>query len=127
MLSGPAPAICVCRRSFRSLSRLAPSRSPERSRIDFSTTCPSRSSRPNLAAFLMGRVDLRGLGELPPMAVPVPLRYGLGFNPGACLPFAFLYVITVIESIGDLTATSLLTNQPIQGETYFRRLRSGIL
>ena len=80
-----------------------------------------------LAAFLMGRVDLRGLAELPPIAVPVPLRYGLGFNPGAFLPFAFLYVITVIESIGDLTATSLLTDQPIQGEVYFRRLRSGIL
>jgi xanthine permease XanP len=80
-----------------------------------------------LAAFLMGRVDLHGLRELPPIAVPVPLRYGLGFNPGACLPFAFLYAITVIESVGDLTATSLLTNQPIQGKTYFRRLRSGIL
>jgi xanthine permease XanP len=80
-----------------------------------------------LAAFLMGRVDLRGLGELPPLAVPVPLRYGLGFNAGACLPFAFLYAITVIESVGDLTATSLLTNQPIQGDVYFRRLRSGVL
>jgi xanthine permease XanP len=80
-----------------------------------------------LAAFLMGRVDLRGLRELPFITVPVPLHYGLGFNPGACLPFAFLYVITVIESIGDLTATSLLTSQPIQGEVYFRRLRSGIL
>jgi xanthine permease XanP len=80
-----------------------------------------------LAAFLMGKLDLRGLGELPIVAVPVPLRYGLGFNAGACLPFAFLYAITVIESVGDLTATSLLTNQPIQGEPYFRRLRSGIL
>jgi len=80
-----------------------------------------------LAAFLMGRVDLRGLRELPVVAAPVPLRYGLGFNPGAFLPFAFLYLITVIESVGDLTATSLLTNQPIEGDAYFRRLRSGIL
>lgn len=80
-----------------------------------------------LAAFLMGRVDLRGLRDLPPVAVPVPLRYGLGFNAGAFLLFAFLYVITVIESVGDLTATSMLTRQPIEGDIYFRRLRSGIL
>jgi xanthine permease XanP len=33
----------------------------------------------------------------------------------------------VIESVGDLTATSSLTNQPITGDLYFRRLRSGIL
>lgn len=78
-------------------------------------------------AFLMGMVDLRGLRELPIATVPVPLHYGLGFNAGAFVPFAFLYVITVIESIGDLTATSSLTNQPITGEVYFRRLRSGVL
>lgn len=80
-----------------------------------------------LAAFLAGKVDLRGLRELPLIAVPVPLHYGLRFNAGAFIPFAFLYVITVIESVGDLTATSSLTNQPICGDLYFKRLRSGIL
>jgi xanthine permease XanP len=80
-----------------------------------------------LIASALGRVDLHGLHDLPLLAVPAPLRYGLGFNAGALLPFAFLYVITVIESIGDLTATSMLTRQPIEGEVYFRRLRSGIL
>jgi xanthine permease XanP len=80
-----------------------------------------------LAAFLLGKVDLRGLRGLPLISIPVPLHYGLGFNAGAFIPFAFLYLITVIESIGDLTATSSLTNQPITGDLYFRRLRSGIL
>jgi xanthine permease XanP len=80
-----------------------------------------------LAAFLLGKVDLRGLRGLPLVTIPVPLHYGLGFNAGAFIPFAFLYLITVIESIGDLTATSSLTNQPITGDLYFRRLRSGIL
>jgi xanthine permease XanP len=79
------------------------------------------------AAFLLGRVDLHGLRQLPLITVPFPLHYGLGFNGGAFIPFAFLYVITVIESVGDLTATSSLTNQPITGDLYFRRLRSGVL
>lgn len=62
-----------------------------------------------------------------PGAGGTELLYGLGFNAGAFISFAFLYVITVIESVGDLTATSSLTNQPISGELYFKRLRSGIL
>jgi xanthine permease XanP len=80
-----------------------------------------------VAAFLLGKVDLHGLRGLPAITIPVPLHYGLGFNAGAFIPFAFLYLITVIESIGDLTATSSLTNQPITGDLYFRRLRSGVL
>jgi len=45
----------------------------------------------------------------------------------ACVPFAIMYVITVMESIGDLTATSALTGQPISGPSYFRRLEGGLL
>jgi len=80
-----------------------------------------------LAAFLLGKVDLHGLRELPLVTIPFPLHFGLGFNAGAIVPFGFLYLITVIESVGDLTATSSLTNQPITGDLYFRRLRSGVL
>lgn len=80
-----------------------------------------------LVAFLLGKVDLHGMRELPLATIPFPLHYGLGFKAGAFIPFAFLYLITVIESVGDLTATSSLTNQPITGDLYFRRMRSGIL
>jgi xanthine permease XanP len=38
-----------------------------------------------------------------------------------------MYIITVMESIGDLTATSTLTGQPISGPIYFRRLAGGLL
>jgi xanthine permease XanP len=38
-----------------------------------------------------------------------------------------MYLITVMESIGDLTATSALTGQPISGPLYFRRLQGGLL
>ncbi len=80
-----------------------------------------------VVALLLGKVDLSGLRGLSLVTIPFPLHYGLGFNAGAIVPFAFLYLITVIESVGDLTATSSLTNQPIAGDIYFRRLRSGVL
>jgi xanthine permease XanP len=78
-------------------------------------------------AFVLGKVNLHGMRELPLVTIPFPLHYGLGFKAGAFIPFAFLYLITVIESVGDLTATSSLTNEPITGDLYFRRMRSGIL
>jgi xanthine permease XanP len=57
----------------------------------------------------------------------MPFHYGLGIRLTALIPFGFLYLITAIESIGDLTATSVLTNQPITGPLYFKRLRGGVM
>jgi xanthine permease XanP len=78
-------------------------------------------------ALLAGKVALSNLHTVPWFAVPTPFRYGFGFHASALIPFGFLYVITAIESIGDLTATSLLTGQPIAGPVYLRRLRGGIV
>jgi len=80
-----------------------------------------------VVAILAGRVALTNLHGLPWIAVPSPLRYGLGIRAAALLPFAFLYLITAIESIGDLTATSTLAGEPIEGDLYFRRLRGGVM
>jgi xanthine permease XanP len=64
---------------------------------------------------------------LPVITAPRPFHFGLGFEAAAMIPFGFLYVITAIESIGDLTATSILTAQPITGPVYFQRLRGGVI
>ena len=75
----------------------------------------------------LGLVDFSNLSQLPVMTLPIPFRYGLGFDFGAFIPFAFLYVITAIETIGDLTATSAISGEPIEGPVYFRRLKGGVL
>jgi xanthine permease XanP len=79
------------------------------------------------AAAVLGLLDLHAMGSLPLMTIPIPFRYGLRFDLSAFVPFAFMYIITVMESIGDLTATSTLTGQPISGPIYFRRLAGGLL
>ena len=61
------------------------------------------------------------------MRFPVPLRYGLAFNFAAFAPFVLLYVITAIETIGDLTATSAVSGEPVSGPVYFRRIKGGVL
>jgi xanthine permease XanP len=80
-----------------------------------------------LVAGLAGKVSLAGLKTLPWFAAPTPFHYGLGFRATALIPFAFLYLMTAIESIGDITATSLLTGEPIEGSRYLSRLRGGVL
>ena len=78
-------------------------------------------------AVALGRTDLTSLHGMAWITVPTPFRFGLGFRATALIPFSFLYVITAIESIGDLTATSSLTDQPLTGPLYLQRLRGGVL
>lgn len=80
-----------------------------------------------ILGIFLGIIDLSNLGTLSLFALPQPFRYGFGFNFAAFIPFAFLYLITTIESIGDLTATSVVTGQPIRGKIYFDRIRGGVL
>jgi len=80
-----------------------------------------------LVAAIGGKIAFTQLHTLAWVTVPMPLHYGLGLRFTALIPFTFLYVITAIESIGDLTATSSLTNQPITGPIYLRRLRGGVM
>ncbi len=80
-----------------------------------------------VVALVAGKVALTGVAQAPWVALPVPFRYGLGFRWSALLPFAFLYVITAVESIGDITATSALSGEPIAGPVYVRRLRGGVM
>lgn len=75
----------------------------------------------------MGLVNFSNLSGLAPLTIPIPFKYGFGFNFAAFIPFAFLYLITTIESTGDLTATSLIVGQPITGKIYFDRIKGGIL
>ncbi len=80
-----------------------------------------------IAAAFMGKVSLSGLGELPLFSIPIPFKYGFSFNLTAFIPIAFIYIITTIESIGDLTATSMVSGEPIEGDVYMKRVQGGVL
>ncbi|BES70401.1 nucleobase:cation symporter-2 family protein [Marinobacter nanhaiticus D15-8W] len=80
-----------------------------------------------LVAIGMGKVDFSGLSELDWYALPVPFKYGISFDFAAFLPVALIYLITTIEASGDLTATSMISKQPISGDKYRQRIRAGVL
>jgi xanthine permease XanP len=78
-------------------------------------------------SYVSGLVDFSALRSLPAVNVPIPFRYGLRFEVAAFVPVALLYVITTVESMGDLTATSMISGEPIEGELYLKRIRGGVL
>lgn len=59
--------------------------------------------------------------------VPTPLYYGLSIDWGLLLPFILVFLITSLETIGDITATSDVSEQPVSGPIYMKRLKGGVL
>jgi xanthine permease XanP len=81
-----------------------------------------------VVAGFMGRVEFAKLGELSLVNVPVPFKYGFfKFEISAFINIALLFLITTVESIGDLTATSLVSKQPVSGDKYIKTVSGGVL
>lgn len=79
-----------------------------------------------LSLFLM-EIDFSSVNKLPVMSLPVPFKYGFNFSWQFFLPIALIYLITTIEAIGDLTATSIISNEPISGKAYLKRIKGGVM
>ncbi|WP_432695119.1 uracil-xanthine permease family protein [Marinobacterium sp. YM272] len=79
-----------------------------------------------IAAFFMGKVSFDNINA-PLFSIPVPFKYGFDFDFGAFIPIALIYLITAIESTGDLTANSMVSKQPLKGPVYISRIRGGVL
>ncbi len=80
-----------------------------------------------IVAAALGMVNFSRLQGMNLFTVPQPLKFGIDFSWGAFFAIGLVYVITAIESIGDLTATSMISKQPVKGDLYIERIKGGIL
>jgi len=80
-----------------------------------------------IAAAIMGVVQFGKIGSLSLMTAPIPFKFGFYISWGHIIPMALLYLITTVESIGDLTATSMISGEPIEGDIYIKRISGGVL
>ncbi|MGK8438769.1 uracil-xanthine permease family protein [Ectopseudomonas hydrolytica] len=81
----------------------------------------------SLAAWFSGVLVPKPLADLPLVSLPMPFRYGFDFDWMAFVPVALIYLITAIETTGDLTANCMISRQPIKGPQYLQRIRGGVL
>lgn len=80
-----------------------------------------------IVALFLGKVDFSALQNLPLVTLPVPFKYGFAFDWHAFIVAGAIFLLSVFEAVGDLTATAMVSDQPIEGEEYTKRLRGGVL
>ena len=78
-------------------------------------------------SYFCGMVDFNNMPNYSLFNIPIPFKYGMSFNISSIIAFAIVYVITAIEAYGDITANSLISSQPVEGETFLKRAQGGIL
>jgi len=76
-----------------------------------------------IVAAFMGKLSFGNLTALPVISIPMPFKYGFSFDWSAFFPIALIYLITAIESTGDLTANCLISKRPIKGDEYISRIK----
>ncbi|GAJ77215.1 xanthine permease [Vibrio sp. JCM 18905] len=80
-----------------------------------------------MAYFMGGMVDTSQLGTTEIVALPVPMQYGLSFDWSLFIPLVLIFFITALEAIGDITATSEVSGEPVKGPVYMKRIKGGVL
>ncbi|HCM62242.1 MAG TPA: xanthine permease XanP [Morganella sp. (in: Bacteria)] len=81
-----------------------------------------------LAAWWMGMLP-DNHSQLPEelLVIPAPLYYGLSIDWNLLVPLILIFMVTSLETIGDITATSDVSEQPVSGPLYMKRLKGGVL
>lgn len=80
-----------------------------------------------LVCIPLGMIDFTPVAEAGWLTVPRPVRFGFSLRAEYLAPWILAYLITSIESMGDLTATMKVSRLPLSGEGYVRRISGGVL
>lgn len=80
-----------------------------------------------VVSWAMGMVDFSEIPDYGNLNVPIPFKYGVSFDLSAIVSLGLVYLITAIEAYGDITANSLISGQPVEGEKFMKRASGGIL
>ncbi|WP_105902640.1 uracil-xanthine permease family protein [Vibrio gangliei] len=80
-----------------------------------------------IVAYFMGMLNLNDSAQHDLIALPIPMQYGLGFDWSLFIPLVLIFLITALEAIGDITATSEVSGEPVDGPVYLKRIKGGVL
>lgn len=80
-----------------------------------------------VVAWMMGIVNFSALQDFGTFNIPIPFKYGVSFDWSSIVALGLVYLITAIEAYGDITANSMISGQPVEGEKFMKRASGGIL
>lgn len=78
-------------------------------------------------SYFLGMVDFSKASDLGGFNLPIPFKYGVDFDLSAIIALGIVYLITAIEAYGDITANSMISGEPVEGEKFMKRASGGIL
>lgn len=77
-----------------------------------------------LVAIPFGMIDLSSVASASMLQVPMPMHFGISFEPSACAAIGILFAINSIQAIGDYSAT---TTGAMNRQPEDRELQNGIV
>ena len=80
-----------------------------------------------IVSYALGMVNFSDIQDYGSLNLPIPFRYGVTFDFSAIVSLGLVYLITAIEAYGDITANSIISGQPVEGEKFMKRASGGIL
>lgn len=76
-----------------------------------------------IACILLGKLNFAPILKAYWFSFPMPFRFGFSFHWAPLLPFIIAYLVTTIETIGDLTATARVCERSVTE----KELKGGVL
>lgn len=82
-----------------------------------------------VVAFCAGMVDMSVLDgqSYGNFYVPIPFKLGVKFDLSAFIAMGIVYLVTAIEATGDVTANSMISGLPVEGDKYIKRVSGGVM
>jgi xanthine permease XanP len=80
-----------------------------------------------IISWALGMVNFSNIPSFSSLNIPIPFKYGVSFDLSAIISLGLVYLITAIEAYGDVTANSLISGQPVEGEAFMKRAQGGIM
>ncbi|CZF77948.1 Xanthine permease XanP [Grimontia celer] len=80
-----------------------------------------------IIAYALGMVNSAPTEDVAFFAIPQPMQYGISFDFALLIPLIIVFLVTSLEAIGDITATSETSEQPVSGPIYMKRIKGGVL
>lgn len=80
-----------------------------------------------VAAYALHLIDFSRISGAGSLNIPVPFKYGLHFDVGSIIGLGLIYLVTAVEAFGDITANSLISDEPVEGPVFLKRAQGGVL
>ena len=80
-----------------------------------------------IVSWIFGYIDFDSVKSFGGIYLPVPFKYGLDFDLSAFISLSIIFIITAIEAYGDITANSMISGEPVEGDLFMKRASGGVV